>query len=65
MFPVICTKALYGDVIKVIKDRYKDTIKKYFPKLDKHKLRGMSGPYTLYGVDIDFAMKIEPNMIQN
>jgi len=28
MFQVICTKSLYGDAIKVIKDKHKDTIKK-------------------------------------
>jgi class 3 adenylate cyclase len=65
MFHIICTKRLYGDAIKVIKDEHKDTIKKYFTKLDKHKLPGMTGPYTLYGVSIDFAMKIKPYMISN
>jgi len=65
MFQVICTRLLYDNAIKLIKDEHKDTFKKYFAKLDKHKLGGMSGPYTLYGVNIDFAKKIEPYMILN
>jgi len=65
IFRVICTRRLYSNAIKVIKDEHKDTFKKYFTKLDKHKLRGMNGPITLYGVSIDFAKKIKPNMISN
>ena len=65
IFQVICTKRLYGDAINVIKDEHKATFEKCFTKLDKHKLRGMSGPYTLYGVSIDFAKKIKPYMILN
>ena len=65
IFRVICTKRVYDDAIDVIKDEHKDTFKKYFTKLDKHKLRGMNGPITLYGVKIEFAMKIKPNMISN
>jgi len=64
-FKIICTYSVYRDAISVIDEKYKATVKKYFTKLGKHKLRGMSGPYTLYGVNIDFAMKIESNMIQN
>jgi class 3 adenylate cyclase len=65
MFQVICTKRLRGDASKVIKDEYKDAFKGNFTQLDKHRLRGMSGPYTLYGVSIDIAKKIKPNMISN
>jgi len=64
-FQIICTRFLYDNAIKLIKDEHKDTIKKYFTKLEKHKLRGMTGYYTLYGVNIDFAKKIKPDMIQN
>jgi class 3 adenylate cyclase len=63
IFRVICTKRLYGDAIKVIKDEHKETFKECFTKLDKHNLRGMSGPYTLYGLKKDLARKIKPNMI--
>jgi class 3 adenylate cyclase len=64
IFKVICTRRLYGDAIKLIKDKHKKTFINYFTKLEKHKLRGMRGPYTLYGVKQNFAMKIKPNMIQ-
>ena len=64
-FQIICTKKVHDDAISVINDKHRETVKKYFTELDKHKFRGMNEPITLYGVKIDFAMKIKPNMISN
>ncbi len=64
-FKIICTYPVYRDAISVINDRHRETIKKYFTKLDRHKLRGMKGHITLYGVRIDFAKKFESNMLSS
>jgi class 3 adenylate cyclase len=61
-FQTICTRVLYNNAIKLIKDEYKDIFIACFTELGKHKLRG--GEYNLYGVK-NFAQKIKPYMIQN
>jgi class 3 adenylate cyclase len=64
-FPVICTGRVFKNAISVIKKTNRKTIKDYFNKLGLHMLRGMEKPVPLYGVEIGFAKKIEPNMILN
>jgi class 3 adenylate cyclase len=58
-FKIICTYPVYRDAISVIDQKYKATVEKYFTKLGKHKLRGMEGSITLYGVKNHFAKNIE------
>jgi class 3 adenylate cyclase len=65
IFQIICTKHIYDNAIKLIKNEYKDNFIECFPKLEKHRLRGIEGHRTLYGVRTNFAEKIKPNMILN
>jgi class 3 adenylate cyclase len=64
-FHIICTKDIYKEAISVIKDRYRESIEKYFKELGRHNLRGMKNPVKLYGVKINLANDIEPSMLND
>jgi class 3 adenylate cyclase len=62
-FPIICTKSVYDEAVAGIAIRHRREFAKRFTRLDRHKLRGMKSPITLYGVDPEVGLNINPGIV--
>jgi class 3 adenylate cyclase len=62
-YPIICTRLVYHEAISGIMKRHRSEFAKRFTRLDRHRLRGMNGPITLYGVDPEIGLHIHPGVV--